>query len=66
MAIAATMVLAACGKSSDTTSRTDSLNWMSNTTLTTLDPSKAVDVTSDQVLYNAMRGLVTPDKGNKN
>ncbi|WP_326865529.1 peptide ABC transporter substrate-binding protein [Apilactobacillus kunkeei] len=62
VAIAATMVLAACGKSSDTT---DSLNWMSNTTLTTLDPSKAVDVTSDQVLYNAMRGLVTPDKGNK-
>ena len=65
VAFAATMVLAACGKSSDKTSRTDSLNWMSNTTLTTLDPSKAVDVTSDQVLYNAMRGLVTPDKGNK-
>ncbi|MCT6858012.1 MAG: peptide ABC transporter substrate-binding protein [Apilactobacillus sp.] len=63
--VAASLVLVACGNSANESSRTDSLNWMSNTTLTTLDPSKAVDVTSDQVLYNAMRGLVTPDKGNK-
>ncbi|AYF92154.1 peptide ABC transporter substrate-binding protein [Apilactobacillus bombintestini] len=65
VALGSAMLLAACGNSSSQTSRTNTLNWMSNTSVTTLDPSKAVDVTSDQVLYNSMRGLVTPDKGNK-
>jgi oligopeptide transport system substrate-binding protein len=66
LATGAAVLLAACGSNASNQSpRTNSLNWMSNTSITTLDPSKAVDVTSDQVLYNTMRGLVIPGKGNQ-
>ncbi|MBW1605022.1 peptide ABC transporter substrate-binding protein [Lactobacillus sp. Sy-1] len=66
-AVAAALVLAGCGStknSSDATSK-KTLNWMSPASITTLDPSKAVDQTSDQTLYNSNQGLLVLAGENK-
>ncbi|MEJ6400975.1 peptide ABC transporter substrate-binding protein [Nicoliella sp. Es01] len=61
------LVLAACGNNnaSSTTSNKQDLNWMSSASISTLDPSKAVDSISDQTVYNAYWGLLTLNGGNK-
>ncbi|MBW1606045.1 peptide ABC transporter substrate-binding protein [Lactobacillus sp. Sy-1] len=64
------LVLSACGSSSSKNSSSSAgnkknLNWMSSASITTLDPSKAVDSVSDQIVYNAYRGLLTINGGNK-
>ncbi|MHA8137676.1 peptide ABC transporter substrate-binding protein [Lactobacillaceae bacterium Scapto_B20] len=61
------LVLAGCSnnnKSSDSSSRKD-LNWMSPASITSLDPSKAVDQVSDQTLYNSNQGLLVLAGDNK-
>ncbi|WP_105956777.1 peptide ABC transporter substrate-binding protein [Apilactobacillus quenuiae] len=57
------LVLVGCGNNNAENKK--SINWMTSASLESLDPSKAVDVNSDQILFNAFRGLVTPDGGNK-
>ncbi|UQS86191.1 peptide ABC transporter substrate-binding protein (plasmid) [Nicoliella spurrieriana] len=68
VAALSSLVLAACGSnnsSSETNGSKKDLDWMSNASISTLDPSKAVDSVSDQIVYNAYRGLLTLDGGNK-
>lgn len=58
--------LVGCGHSTtSSTPQSQTLNWMSTGTISTLDPSKGVDITTQQMLYNAFSGLVSPDGGNK-
>ncbi|MHA8111242.1 peptide ABC transporter substrate-binding protein [Lactobacillaceae bacterium Melli_B4] len=68
VAFLATLVLTACesknSDDNDASSKKD-LNWMSSASIATLDPSKAVDSVSDQIVYNAYRGLLTLNGGNK-
>lgn len=63
-----TVTLVACGKTSHTNpneAKTQTLNWMQNANLITLDPSKCVDAISSTTLSNADRGLVISPKPNK-
>lgn len=54
-----TLSLAACGNSSTQSkgAKTQSLNWMQNANLITLDPSKCIDTISSTTLNNVDRGL---------
>lgn len=63
-----TLTLAACGKSTQTNpneAKTQTLNWMQNANLITLDPSKCVDTISATTLNNVDRGLLTSPKPNQ-
>lgn len=62
---AAGMVLAACGKSSATKAKNQTLNWATTTELTTLDSSKVTDTTSLDQISNTMEGLYRLGKNGK-
>ncbi|WP_203621279.1 peptide ABC transporter substrate-binding protein [Apilactobacillus nanyangensis] len=57
------LVLTACGKSQSSNKK--NLNWTTNASIASLDPSKAVDTNTQQAVYNAFSGLVSPDGSNK-
>ncbi|CAI2652946.1 Dipeptide-binding protein DppE [Apilactobacillus kunkeei] len=57
------LVLTACGKSQSSNKK--HLNWSTNASIASLDPSKAVDTNTQQAVYNAFSGLVSPDGSNK-
>lgn len=67
VATLATVVLAACGNSSSSSSQAkdQTLNWMETSSLTSMDNSLATDIISAETLNNTGQGLLQFGKNNK-
>ncbi|KJW11774.1 peptide ABC transporter substrate-binding protein [Levilactobacillus spicheri] len=63
----AAVLLAACGSSSSSSSsaKDQELNWMENSSLPSMDISKATDVVSGETMNNTGEGLLRAGKDNK-
>ncbi|WP_155286917.1 peptide ABC transporter substrate-binding protein [Lacticaseibacillus zhaodongensis] len=61
MATSLTLVLAACGSSSSSASKTQTINRMSKDVIATMDPQMATDAISGQVLQDTGAGLLRYD-----
>lgn len=58
------VALTACGNNNGAANKKH-LNWMTNASISSLDPSKAVDLNTQQTIFNSFSGLVEPNGGNK-
>lgn len=57
--------LAGCSSSSKTESKNQTLSWMTNAEIQTMDPSKMIDTTSSEQAINTMEGLNRLGKNGK-
>lgn len=66
VALLSALVLAGCGsKSSQSGSSKQKLDWMTPTTISTMDPSKSTDLYSGQMINATGEGLLRMQKNNK-